>query len=93
MGADEAYAHGVVSRSCRQSKLDETVSEMRTRSPPRPPSREDGPAVLRHLSEQEVRSSMAEELIASVHRQVGRHAEFRAAAPKTARRTTRELKT
>jgi enoyl-CoA hydratase/carnithine racemase len=65
MGADEAYAHGVVSRVVPAEQLDETVSEMAHKIAAAPAvTVKMARRVLRHLSEAEVRSSMAEELIA-----------------------------
>jgi enoyl-CoA hydratase/carnithine racemase len=81
MGADEAYAHGVVSRIVPADQLDETVSEMAHKIAAAPAvTVKMARRVLRHLSEAEVRSSMAEELIAQTF--IARSddmAEFRAA--------------
>lgn len=81
MGADEAYAHGVVSRVVPADALDETVSEMAHKIAAAPAvTVKMARRVLRHLSEAEVRSSMAEELIAQTF--IARSddmAEFRAA--------------
>jgi len=81
MGADEAYAHGVVSRVVPAEALDETVSEMAHTIAAAPAvTVKMARRVLRHLSEAEVRSSMAEELIAQTF--IARSddmAEFRAA--------------
>ena len=81
MGADEAYAHGVVSRVVPAEALDETVSEMAHKIAAAPAvTVKMARRVLRHLSEAEVRSSMAEELIAQTF--IARSddmAEFRAA--------------
>jgi len=65
MGADEAYAHGIVSRVVPPDSLDETVREMADKIAAAPAvSVKMARRVLRHLSEPAVRSSMAEELIA-----------------------------
>jgi len=65
MGADEAYAHGIVSRVVPPDSLDETVREMADQIAAAPAiSVKMARRVLRHLSEPAVRSSMAEELIA-----------------------------
>jgi enoyl-CoA hydratase len=65
MGADEAYAHGIVSRVVPADSLDETVREMADQIAAAPAiSVKMARRVLRHLSEPAVRSSMAEELIA-----------------------------
>jgi len=65
MGADEAYAHGIVSRVVTPDSLDETVREMADKIAAAPAvSVKMARRVLRHLSEPAVRSSMAEELIA-----------------------------
>jgi enoyl-CoA hydratase/carnithine racemase len=65
MGADEAYAHGIVSRVVPADALDETVSEMAHKIAAAPAvTVKMARRVLRHLSEAEVRSSMAEEMIA-----------------------------
>jgi enoyl-CoA hydratase/carnithine racemase len=81
MGAAEAYAHGVVSRIVPAEQLDETVSEMAHKIAAAPAvTVKMARRVLRHLSEAEVRSSMAEELIAQTF--IARSddmAEFRAA--------------
>jgi enoyl-CoA hydratase len=81
MGADEAYAHGVVSRVVPAEALDETVTEMAHKIAAAPAvTVKMARRVLRHLSEAEVRSSMAEEMIAQTF--IARSddmAEFRAA--------------
>ncbi len=65
MSADEALAHGVVSRVVPPDALDETVSEMAHKIAAAPAvTVKMARRVLRHLSEAEVRSSMAEEMIA-----------------------------
>jgi enoyl-CoA hydratase/carnithine racemase len=81
MGADEAYAHGVVSRVVAADALDETVSEMAHKIAAAPAvTVKMARRVLRHLSEAEVRSSMAEELIAQTFiAKSDDMAEFRAA--------------
>jgi enoyl-CoA hydratase/carnithine racemase len=81
MGADEAYAHGVVSRVVPAEQLDETVSEMAHKIAAAPAvTVKMARRVLRHLSEAEVRSSMAEELIAQTFiAKSDDMAEFRAA--------------
>jgi enoyl-CoA hydratase/carnithine racemase len=81
MGADEAYAHGVVSRVVPAEALDETVTEMAHKIAAAPAvTVKMARRVLSHLSEAEVRSSMAEEMIAQTF--IARSddmAEFRAA--------------
>jgi enoyl-CoA hydratase/carnithine racemase len=81
MSADEAYAHGVVSRVVPADALDETVSEMAHKIAAAPAvTVKMARRVLRHLSEGEVRSSMAEELIAQTFiAKSDDMAEFRAA--------------
>ena len=65
MGADEAYAHGVVSRVVPPEQLDETVFEMAKKIAAAPAvTVKMARRVIKHLSEPDVRSSMAEELIA-----------------------------
>jgi enoyl-CoA hydratase/carnithine racemase len=65
MGADEAYAHGIVSRVVPAEALDETVNEMAHKIASSPAvTVKMARRVLRHLSEPAIRSSMAEELIA-----------------------------
>jgi enoyl-CoA hydratase/carnithine racemase len=65
MGADEAYAHGIVSRVVPAEALDETVTEMAHKIASSPAvTVKMARRVLRHLSEPAIRSSMAEELIA-----------------------------
>ncbi len=65
MGAEEAYAHGIVSRVVPAAALDDTVAEMAQKIAAAPAvTVKMARRVLRHLSEAEVRSSMAEELIA-----------------------------
>src|SRR3954452_4310661 len=65
MSAEEAYAHGVVSRVVPAEALDETVSEMAHKIAAAPAvTVKMARRILRHLSEPAIRSSMAEELIA-----------------------------
>jgi len=81
MGVDEAYAHGVVSRVVSPESLDETVREMAHKIAAAPAvTVKMARRVLRHLSEAELRSSMAEELIAQTFiAKSDDMAEFRAA--------------
>jgi enoyl-CoA hydratase/carnithine racemase len=81
MSADEAYAHGVVSRLVPADALDATVAEMAQKIAAAPAvTVKMARRVLRHLSESEVRSSMAEELIAQTFiAKSDDMAEFRAA--------------
>jgi enoyl-CoA hydratase/carnithine racemase len=81
MSADEAYAHGVVSRVVPADALDATVAEMAQKIAAAPAvTVKMARRVLRHLSEAEVRSSMAEELIAQTFiAKSDDMAEFRAA--------------
>jgi enoyl-CoA hydratase/carnithine racemase len=65
MDAAEALAHGVVSRVVAPGDLDETVLEMARRIAAAPAvTVKMARRVIAHLAEPEVRSSMAEELIA-----------------------------
>jgi enoyl-CoA hydratase/carnithine racemase len=65
MLADEALAHGVVSRVVASEALDDTVREMAEKIAASPAvTVKMARRVLGHLAEPEVRSSMAEELIA-----------------------------
>jgi enoyl-CoA hydratase/carnithine racemase len=65
MLADEALAHGVVSRVVAPEALDDTVREMAEKIAAAPAvTVKMARRVLGHLAEPEVRSSMAEELIA-----------------------------
>jgi enoyl-CoA hydratase/carnithine racemase len=65
MPADEALAHGVVSRVVPPEALDDTVREMAEKVAAAPAvTVKMARRVLAHLAEPEVRSSMAEELIA-----------------------------
>jgi enoyl-CoA hydratase/carnithine racemase len=81
MDAAEALAHGVVSRLVPADKLDETAREIADRIAALPVvSVKMARRVLAHLAEPDVRSSMAEELIAQTF--INRSddmAEFRAA--------------
>jgi enoyl-CoA hydratase len=64
MDADEALAHGVVSRVVPAEQLDETVRAMAENIAAKPwVSVNVARRVIRHLSEPQVRSSMAEEMI------------------------------
>jgi enoyl-CoA hydratase len=64
MGAEEAYAHGVVSRLVPPDELDATAREMAEKIAAAPAvSVKVARRVIQHLAEPEVRSSMAEELI------------------------------
>jgi enoyl-CoA hydratase/carnithine racemase len=65
MPADEALAHGVVSRVVPPDQLDDTAMEMATKIAAAPAvTVKMARRVLGHLAEPEVRTSMAEELIA-----------------------------
>jgi enoyl-CoA hydratase/carnithine racemase len=65
MLADEALAHGVVSRVVPPEALDDTVREMAEKVVAAPAvTVKMARRVLGHLAEPEVRSSMAEELVA-----------------------------
>ncbi|HEY8525845.1 MAG TPA: enoyl-CoA hydratase/isomerase family protein [Acidimicrobiales bacterium] len=65
MDAAEAYAHGIVSRVVPRDELDATVREMAERIAATPAvTVKMARRVLNHLAEPEIRSSMAEELIA-----------------------------
>jgi len=81
MQADEAYAHGIVSRVVAPEALDDTVREMAEKIAAAPAvTVKMARRVLRHLSEDEVRSSMAEEMIAQTFiAKSDDMAEFRAA--------------
>jgi enoyl-CoA hydratase/carnithine racemase len=64
MDAAEAYAHGVVSRVVPNDALDDTVWEMAGKIASAPMvTVKMARRVIQHLSEPEIRSSMAEELI------------------------------
>lgn len=81
MDASEALAHGIVSRVVEPDVLDETVREMAEQIVARPTvTIKMARRVIRHLSEPEVRASMAEELIAQTFiNKSDDYAEFRAA--------------
>lgn len=81
MGADEAYAHGVVSRVVPLEQLDDTVFDMARKIAAAPAvTVKMARRVIKHLSEPDVRSSMAEELIAQTFiSKSDDMAEFRAA--------------
>jgi len=65
MDAAEAYAHGVVSRVVPNDALDDTVWEMARKIAAAPAvTVKMARRVIQHLAEPEIRSSMAEELIA-----------------------------
>lgn len=64
MPADEALAHGVVSRVVPPDELDQVAREMAEKIAAAPKATVNmARRVIRHLSEPEVRSSMADELI------------------------------
>jgi enoyl-CoA hydratase/carnithine racemase len=64
MDADEAYAHGVVSRVVPLAELDTVALEMAAKIAAAPQvTVKVARRVLKHLAEPEIRSSMAEELI------------------------------
>jgi enoyl-CoA hydratase/carnithine racemase len=64
MDADEAYAHGVVSRIVPLAELDTAALEMAAKIAAAPQvTVKVARRVLKHLAEPEIRSSMAEELI------------------------------
>jgi enoyl-CoA hydratase len=81
MGAEEAFAHGVVSRVVPAEDLDATVREMAEKIAAAPAvTVKMARRVIRHLAEPELRSSMAEELIAQTFiNKSDDYAEFRAA--------------
>jgi enoyl-CoA hydratase/carnithine racemase len=81
MDAQEALAHGVVSRVVPNDQLDATVREMAEKIAAAPfVTVKTARRVLRHLSEPEVRASMAEELIGQTFiNKSDDFAEFRAA--------------
>ena len=81
LSAEEALAHGIVSRIVPADELDATADEMATQIASAPAvTVKMARRVLRHLSESEVRSSMAEELIAQTFiAKSDDMAEFRAA--------------
>ena len=64
MEADEALAHGIVSRVVPADELDATAREMAERIAQAPAvSVKMARAVIRHLAEPQIRSSMADEMI------------------------------
>lgn len=66
MNAQEALAHGVVSRVVPNDQLDSTVREMAEKIAPSPfVTVKTARCVIQHLSEPKVRASMAEESIGS----------------------------
>jgi enoyl-CoA hydratase/carnithine racemase len=68
MGAAEAYAHGVVSRVVPNDALDETAWEIARKIAAAPTvTVKMARRVIQHLAEPEIRSSMAEELIAQTY--------------------------
>lgn len=81
MDAHEAFAHGVVSRVVAADDLDTIVHEMAERIASAPAvAIKMARRVIRHLSEPEIRRSMAEELIAQTFiNKSDDYAEFRAA--------------
>jgi enoyl-CoA hydratase/carnithine racemase len=81
MDAAEAYAHGIVSRVVPADELDATVRAMAEKIAAAPfATVKTARRVIRHLAEPEVRSSMAEELIAQTYLSHTHDlAEFRAA--------------
>ncbi len=81
MDAQEALAHGIVSRVVDRGDLDTTAREMAERVASTPAvTVKMARRVIRHLSEPQVRSSMAEELIAQTFiNKSDDYAEFRAA--------------
>jgi enoyl-CoA hydratase/carnithine racemase len=81
MDASEALAHGIVSRVVERDDLETTVREMAERIASSPAvTVKMARRVIRHLSEPQVRSSMAEELIAQTFiNKSDDYAEFRAA--------------
>jgi enoyl-CoA hydratase/carnithine racemase len=81
MDAAEARSHGIVSRVVGRDELDDTVWEMAGRIAATPAvTVKMARRVIRHLAEPEIRSSMAEELIAQTFINASHdYAEFRAA--------------
>jgi enoyl-CoA hydratase/carnithine racemase len=82
MTAEEAYAHGIVSRVVAPESLDETAWEMANKIAASPKvTVKMARRVLRHLSEPAVRSSMEDELIYQTFiNKSSDFAEFRAAS-------------
>ena len=81
MSAAEAYAHGVVSRVVPNDVLDDTAWEIARKIAAAPAvTVKMARRVIQHLAEPEIRSSMAEELIAQTFiNQSDDYAELRAA--------------
>jgi enoyl-CoA hydratase len=81
MGAEEAYFHGIVSRVVSRETLDETAQEIAQRVAASPAvTVKMARRVLQHLSEPELRSSMADELVYQTFiNKSADFAEFRAA--------------
>jgi enoyl-CoA hydratase/carnithine racemase len=81
MDAHEAYAHGIVSRLVAPEVLDDTVWEIARKIAAAPTvTVKMARRVIAHLAEPEIRSSMAEELIAQTYiSKSDDMAEFRAA--------------
>jgi len=81
MNAEEALAHGIVSRVVERAELDNTVFEMAERIAATPAvTVKMARRVIRHLAEPQIRSSMAEELIAQTFINTSHdYAEFREA--------------
>ena len=92
LSAEEALAHGVVSRIVAEDELDATVREIAEQIAAAPAvtvkmARE----VIRHLAQPQIRSSMLDEMIYQTF--INRSddvAEMRARAPRSATRATRE---
>jgi enoyl-CoA hydratase/carnithine racemase len=81
MEVEEAYAHGIVSRIVPRDQLDSTAREMAEKIAGSPAMTvKMARRVIRHLSEPEIRSSMADELIFQTFlMQSSDFAEFKAA--------------
>jgi enoyl-CoA hydratase/carnithine racemase len=81
MNAAEAYAHGVVSRVVPRDQLDATALEMAEKIAASPAvTVKMARRIIKHLAEPQIRSSMAEELIAQTFiNKSDDYAEFRAA--------------
>jgi enoyl-CoA hydratase/carnithine racemase len=81
MEVEEAYAHGIVSRIVPRDELDSTAREMAEKIAGSPAMTvKMARRVIRHLSEPEIRSSMADELIYQTFvNKSDDYAEFRAA--------------
>lgn len=68
LSADEALAHGVVSRIVDRDALDDTAREMAEKIAAAPTATvKMARRIISHLSQPEIRSSMAEELIAQTY--------------------------